>query len=187
MKNRRILVFITVLLLTSSTYASKEPPACRVVILPIEQASVRPHARVSERRFMDMLEVQFSRLTNVVLLDHHQLTRLVDQTLVDDAVFELLVTDSLAETLARIDTLQPATAISQEQMKVAHDRNIRYMIRTSITPIRRQWHISYSITDTETGAIVHARSFYEVDNRPAIVANEIGKHIVRGMWKVLNK
>ncbi len=187
MRNTSILTLITVLLLTGNSAADKASPSCRVVLLPIEQALVRPHARISDKRLQDMLKVQFSRLTNVALLDHRHLAQLVDQTLIDDAVFELLVTDSLLETLARLDTLQSATAKSLEQQKVAHDQNIRYMVRASITPIRRQWHVSYSVTDTGTGAIVHARSFYEVDNRPALVANEIAKHMMRAMWKVLNK
>jgi hypothetical protein len=187
MKNTQMLTYITVLLLTTTAFADRETPGCRVALLPIEQSSARPHARISNKRLEQLLEVQFTHLKNVSLIDYEQLTQLVDQSLVDDAVFELLITDGLLETLAHLDTLQSASAKLQEQLKVAHDRNIRYLIQTSITPIRRQWHVSYRITDTKTGAVVHARSFYEVDNRPAIVAQELAKRIMRAMWKAMHK
>jgi hypothetical protein len=134
-----------------------------------------------------MMAVQFSHLKHVTLLGHQTLLQLVDQALVDDAVFELIVTDSLDQTLARLDSPQSASARSQEQRRVAHERGIDYLIEASVTPIRRQWHIAYNIVCTKTGRTVHARSFYEVDNRPNIVAREITKHTMRAMWKVLNK
>lgn len=186
MKRRRILTLITVALLATVTFAEKEPPACKVVLLPLEQGAVRPAARISEKRFQEMAAVQFSRLEDVTLLKHQALTRLVDEALIDDAVFELIVTDSLTGTLARLDRLESTTAQALEQRRVAHGRGIRYMVRISITPIRRQWHIAYGIMDTKTGGLAHARSFYEVDNRPNVVANEIAKHVVRGLWKVVH-
>lgn len=187
MKCLNTTVVVTVLLLTNIVPATAEPSSCRVVLLPLDQSSVRPEARISEERLQNMTDVQFSQLANVSLLRHQDLAQLVDQALVDDAVFELIVTDTLSRTLARMDGLQSATARAQEQRRVAYERGIKYLIRVSIAPIRRQWHISYSIMDTKTGHIVHARSFYEVDNRPNLVANEIAKRLTRGMWKACNR
>jgi len=186
MINAKVLSLITALLVTTTAFAHSKTSACRIALLPIEQSSVRPQARISNRHLEQMLAVQCAHLKNVTVIDYQQLAQLVDQSLVDDAVFELLVTDALVETMNRLDSPQSASKKHQEQLKVARDRNIRYLIQTSITPIRRQWHVSYRITDTKTGGIAHARSFYEVDNRPAIVAHELAKHMVRGMWKVLN-
>jgi len=154
-----------------------------MVLLPVEQANIAAGSKLSDQHLAKAVLVQLTRLKNLELAEFTELSKALDKQLVDDAVFELLVTDDLKQTLAKLNALQTRIAKLTEYCKVAKDTGIDYLVDVSIEQHLTQLGITYSIIDTKTRRVSIAKSFYEVPNDPIGVSDEIAKRAVRSLWQ----
>jgi TolB-like protein len=127
---------------------------------------------------------KLNRLTGNELIEFGRLSEAYEKQLVDDAVFELLVTDNLKHILAKLDALESRTARLAEYCKIGQEAGIDYLVDTSIQQDSMHLRVTYRIISTETSRIVLAKSFYDVPNDPVGVCDEIAKRLIRSLWKL---
>lgn len=187
MLKKIICITITLAMFTSSVNAWPAKRSQRITLLPVEQNSISQSSRISDDQLADAILVQLLRLKNFQLAEFAELSKAFDDKLVDDAVFELLVTDDLKQTLAKLDSLQTKTVQLAEYCKVSKEQKIDFLVDISIQQNSTQLKVTYKIIDTKTTKVVIAKSFYEVSNDPDGVSDEITKRLVRSLWQLQNK
>jgi TolB-like protein len=168
--------------------ASASAKSCRgiqtVVLLPVEQENVPSRSRISDRRLSEVVVTQLSRLKGFELVEFAELSKAFDDTIVDEAVFELLVTDDLKHTLVKLEDMETKGAKLVEYSKIGKEAGIDYLIDTSVRQDPTQLRITYKVITTETGRIVLAKSFSDVRNDPIGVSGEIAKRLIRSLWRL---
>lgn len=186
MLKKIIYIIITLTLFTSSANAWGTKRTKKVVLLPVEQTNITAASKLSHKQLSNAMEVQLTRLKNFQLVEFAELSKAFDDKLIDDAVFELLVTDDLKETLAKLDCLQTKTVQLSEYCKVGKEQKIDYLVDISIEQDFTQLRITYKIADTKTAKIALAKSFYDVLSDPVGISDEIAKRVVRSLWQLEN-
>ena len=157
-----------------------------VVLLPIEQTDIPANSRLSDGHLSNSVVTQLSRLKGFELVGFAELSKAYDKHLVDEAVFELLVTDDLKHILAKLDALEKKAAKLIEYCKISKDTGIDYLVDTSVQQDSTKLRITYTVISTATNRIVSAKTFYDVPNDPIGVSDEIAKRLVRSLWKLEN-
>lgn len=159
----------------------------KVVLLPIKQPNTDTCSKLSDKQLSNAMLVQSTRLKGFELVEFIELSKAFNKQLVDDAVFELLVTDDLKHTLAKLDALETETTKLAEYCKTAKEVGIDYLVNVSILRDLTQLRITYTIYNIRTSRIAIAKSFYDVPNDPIGVSDEIAKRMVRSLWQLANK
>ena len=88
--------------------------------------------------------------------------------------------------MGKLDALESKTGRLTEYCKIGQEAGIDYLVDTSIQQDSMHLWITYRIISTETGRIVLAKSFYDVQNDPIGVCDEIAKRLIRSLWKLQN-
>ena len=184
MLKKIIYIIITLTLFTSLANAWGTKRTKKVVLLPVEQTNIPASSKLSNKQLSNAMEVQLTRLKNFQLAEFAQLSTALDDKIIDDAVFELLVTDDLKETLAKLDCLETRRPLLAEYCKVGQGQKIDYLVDVSIEQDSTQLRLTYYIIDTKTAKIALAKSFYDVPNDPTGVGDEIAKRLIRSLWKL---
>ena len=187
MLKKVIYLTITLVLFTSSANAWGTKHAQRITLLPIEQANMSESTKISEGELTDTILIQLTRLENFQLAEFAELSKAFDDKLVDDAVFEILVTDDLKQTFAKIDAIKARSALLAEYCKVSKEQKIDFLVDISIQQDSTQLKVTYKIISTKTAKIIMAKSFYDVPNDSIGVSDEIVKRLIRNLWKLENK
>jgi len=180
-------ITITLVLFTSSANAWGTKRAQRITLLPIEQTNISESAKISDEQLVDTILVQLIRLENFQLAEFSELSNAFDDKLVDDAVFELLVTDDLKGTLTKLDSIEARSALLAEYCEVGKEQKIDFLVDILIQKDHTQLKVTYKVINTKTAKIVMAKSFYDVPNDPVGVSDEIAKKAIRSLWRLQNK
>jgi len=159
----------------------------KVVLLPIEQANIGACSKLSDKQLSNAMHIQSTKLKDFELIEFAELSKAFNKQLVDDAVFELLVTDDLKHTLAKLDAMETKTTKLAEYCKTAKEVGIDYLVNVSILWDLTQLRITYTVYDTNTCRVTNSKSFYDVPNDPIGISDEITKRIVRSLWQLRNK
>jgi len=118
MLKKLIYLTITLVLFTSSANAWGTKRAQRITLLPIEQANISESAKISDGLFANAMHIQLARLRNFQLTEYAKLSRAFEDQLVDDAVFELLVTD------------EPTDSQSQNRFMMYPTTKLAYLMKS---------------------------------------------------------
>lgn len=172
---------------TSSANAWGTKRSQRITLLPIEQTSISQSSKISNEQLTDTVLVQLHRLKNFQLAEFAELSKAFDDKIVDDAVFELLVTDDLKQTFAKLNAIEARSILLTEYCEVGKEQKIDFLADILIQQDSTQLKVTYKIINTKTAKIVIARSFYDVPNDPAGVSDEITKRLVRSLWQLQNR
>lgn len=168
------------------TDASGAEHLTRIALLPIQQDNVPAVLQISPDQFSDAFLVKMTRLPDFELIPFTDITEEIDRQLIDDAVFELLITNDLTATLAVLDNLETPTGRITQFCQTAHNTNVDYLIDITITPDRNNLHITYKLIDTKTSKCILAKSFYDAPNNPTETAAQIAKRLIRSLWQIKN-
>ena len=187
MLKKIIYITITLVLFTSSANAWGTKRVQRITLLPIEQANIFRSSKIPDGQLADTMLVQVTKLNNFQLAEFTELSKAFDDKLVDDAVFELLVTDDLKQTFTKLDAIEARSALLVEYCEVSKGQKIDFLADISIQHNSTQLKVTYKIINTKTAKVIIAKSFYDVPNDPAGVSDEITKRLVRSLWKLQNK
>ena len=181
----RKLLTITIMIISLVSYAIAKPSEHinKIVLLPVEQANMHDSSKLSDEQLFDALTVQFTRLKNFELIGFAEFSKAYDKLFVDEAVFEILVTDDLNQTLDRFDCLEAKSTRMADYCKVGKVEGIDYIIDVSVQHDFTQLRVVYRIMDTKTGRVAVAKSFNCVSDDPIGTSDEIAKRIVRSLWQ----
>jgi len=182
------LISITIIVLSLVSYAGAKSSEYinKIVLLPLEQSNIRDSLKLSDARLFDAVTVQLTRLKNFELVGFAEFSKAYDKQFIDDAVFEILVTDDLDYTLDRLDCLGTKSSRLTEYCKVGKDEGIDYLVDVSVQQDLTQLRVIYRIMDTKAGRVVVAESFYDVQGDPIGTSDEIAKRVVRSLWQLKN-
>jgi len=180
-------IIIILALLTSSANAWPTKQHKKIVLLPIEQISIAKSSEISEWQLTNAMLTHLPGIKHFQIADFAELSKAFDDKLVDDAVFELLVTDDLKQTFTKLDAIEARSALLAEYCKAGKEQKINFLTDISIQQVSTQLKVTYKIIDTKTAKIVMVKSFYDVPNDPFGVSEEIAKRLVRSLWKLNNK
>jgi len=186
-KMSKKLICVTMMmlaLLISRAGAKSAKRTNKIVLLPVEQTNIPAGSKLSDKYLSSALLAQLTRLKGFELVQFAELSEAFDNQLVDDAVFELLITDDLKHTLAKLNALETKTAMLAEYCRIGKDAGIDYLVDVSIEQDLTQLRTTYKVIHTQTSRVANAKSFYDVPNDPLGVSDEIAKRIVRSLWQL---
>ena len=182
MKKQQLTFIVLVLLGLIQAVIAKTT----VAILPINQSSIPIEQRLSDDNVYQSVLAQLPPLPSVHALSFDQLLEHYHIDIVDEAIFELLVTGELDRSLTRLHAWE--SEASWQQKFLAHPSPCRadWLVDITIQPVRRHWQVTYTLIQTESKRKVAAYSFREVQNDSTLVSNELAKRLVRSLWRVIH-
>ena len=181
------IAIMTLSLFVSSAGAKTSKHINKIILLPVEQSDMPDSSKLSDKQLSDAMIVHLARLKSYELAEFSELSKALDDNLIDDAVFELLVTDGLEDTLAKLHVLETETTRLAEYCKIGKELGVDYLVSISIEQDSSQLRATYKIIDSKTSQIAFAKSFYEQPNDPVGLSDEIAKRVVRRFWQLQNK
>jgi TolB-like protein len=183
----RKLVYTMILTLASyAASASVRPPKDMraIVLLPVEQSGVFAASKLSDKELSNAVITRLHAIRSFEYAEFAELSKSLDDNIVDDAVFELLLTDGLTHVLARLNALETNAGRLAEYCKIGRAMGIKYLIGVSVQRDSTQIRVTYRVIDIATGRIMAAKSFYDVPNDPVGVCDEIANRLIRSLWKL---
>ena len=181
-----ILLCLSLLWLTAygRRIDTPEKKTTPIVLLPIEQSAIRKDFQIDPDRLTLDLQRQLTRLAGARLAEFADLDKAVEDSLVDEAVFELLVTDNLHNTMSRMDALDQPAGRLKELTQAAESLNVHYLTRIVLTPDQRRLLVTWQLIDTRTGNIAQSRSYTDRMNDPLGVSADLSRHLFAGLWRL---
>ena len=181
-----ILLCLSLLWLTAygRSIDTPEKKTTHIVLLPIEQSAIRKDFQIDPDRLTLDLQRQLTRLAGARLAEFADLDKAVEDSLVDEAVFELLVTDNLHNTMSRMDALDQPAGRLKELTQAAESLNVHYLTRIVLTPDQRRLLVTWQLIDTRTGNIAQSRSYTDRMNDPLGVSADLSRHLFAGLWRL---
>ncbi len=181
-----ILLCLSLLWLTAygRSIDTPEKKTTHIVLLPIEQSAIRKDFQIDPDRLTLDLQRQLTRLAGARLAEFADLDKAVEDSLVDEAVFELLVTDNLHNTMSRMDALDQPAGRLKELTQAAESLNVNYLARIVLTPDQRRLLVTWQLIDTRTGNIAQSRSYTDRMNDPLGVSADLSRHLFAGLWRL---
>ncbi len=181
-----ILLCLSLLWLTAygRSIDTPEKKTTHIVLLPIEQSAIRKDFQIDPDRLTLDLQRQLTRLDGARLAEFADLDKAVEDSLVDEAVFELLVTDNLHNTMSRMDALDQPAGRLKELTQAAESLNVNYLARIVLTPDQRRLLVTWQLIDTRTGNIAQSRSYTDRMNDPLGVSADLSRHLFAGLWRL---
>lgn len=155
-----------------------------VSLLPLQQAEVHPSRQLSTETMVHDLLQRLTALPEMQMVPFDELTEAYEDRLLEDAVFEIIVTDELHRTLSDLDTWESTLPWSQKLVALAEQSPVDTLVDITIKPQGRQWRVTYTLIDVQAKRPVCTRSFTEVSHDPMTVSREIAKYVTRSLWQV---
>lgn len=177
------VVLCTVSALSADT-GSKIDNHIKVALLPVKQDNMPKGWGMSVEKLSAALHVEFTRAADFELVEFSDFDEQLQNELVEDALFELLVTDDLAETLQRLEAIETDAGKRRSDTETAKRLHIQYLAEVTIEGRRGNAQINYRLTDTEDGRVVLATSFGHVSNDGAGMTRETAKRMTRDLWRL---
>ena len=159
-----------------------EKKTTKIVLLPIEQSEIPKDFQIDPETLLSSLRRHCLRY-NVKLAEYADVDDGLNEKLVDEAVFELLVTDKLDRTLALMDDLDQPHKHQRHLIKTASQMNISYLVRLHIQPDQTQIRLTWDLIDTAAGDIIDTKTTFDVRNDPTGTADQTAKQIALALWR----
>ena len=134
-----------------------------VSLLPLQQAEIHPTQQLSTETMVHDLLQRLTALPEMQMVPFAQLTHAYADRLVEDAVFELIVTDELHRTLSDLETWESTLPWSQKLVSLAEKAPVDYLVDITVKPWGRQWRVTYLVIDMHAKRPVCSKSF-TIDN-----------------------
>ncbi|MCU0916577.1 MAG: hypothetical protein MUC88_18745 [Planctomycetes bacterium] len=153
----------------------------QVALLPLTQQDSSNAQGLSDDELTTALLIELTRTAEFQLVEFSRLHESFEDRLVDDAVFELLITDDLTQTLQVLDAFSTEVGRHTLYGQTARQLGVQYLIETACQARRDRVEVSYKLIDTQANRIVFARTL--AGDHTGIV-RETAKRMVRDLWRV---
>lgn len=181
-------ILLSIMMLTLSVFGGQERPSQKknltVTFLPIQQQQADKQSVVDESLIETAFRSQMKRLTGVTEVKYFELDEAMNRQLVDDAVFELLVTNDLKQTLNLLETLENKDAQQKHMCRIAAQNKIDYLVSISTQTKQNKLVISYDIIETQTHRSIECKIYTDVLNDPLGTVSDLAKYVVASLWKI---
>ncbi len=186
-----LLTSALITILASSIWADANGRAFQVILLPIEQQAIAEVERLSRSIIQDRLQARLTWLPDARfnMVPYESVLERLNGALVDRAVFELLVTETLETTLEEANPHLSRPADLAKELKKTPDPKPDYLITIRVhetSPQRKQRQVALGITQVSTGDVVYAYSFQTYSSEPSKLVGRIVKHFARGLWQIVH-
>ena len=171
------------LLLCPRTLWAQTTGPMMVALLPM-QSERTDRSPISDEQLSTAVLVELTRTGEFQLVESVALEQAVEDGLIDDAVFELLVTGDLAQTLERLDSLFSRTGRRSACVETARRLGAGYAIEVAMRTGRYETEVDYRLTDTNTSRVALAQSFSTSLVNPRNLARETANRVTRDLWKL---
>jgi len=182
----RVTMTMLCLLLYPCTARPQTAVPTLVALLPIQSEQADRPGILNEQLSTALL-VELTRTGEVQLVQTFELEQAIETTLIDEAVFELLVTDNLTRTLEKLDSLSCENGRHNAYAETARRLGADYMIEVTIQASRYRTEVNYRLTDTITSRVALAQSFVSSLGYPKGLARETANRVTRGLWKLKHR
>lgn len=156
----------------------------KVALLPVKQDNMPRGRGITDERLSAALHIEFTKAADFELVEFADLDEQFQNELVEDALFELLVTDELTETLQKLDAFESNAGKRKSYRETARRLHIQYLAEVTIEGHRGNAQINYRLTDTENDRVAMAKSFGIVSNDAGSMARETAKRVTRDLWRL---
>lgn len=150
----------------------------------LRQQEVPSRWQVGEEFFGDELRVLLGKWGDWQLVPLVYVEQEIEQVLVDEAVFEILVTGDLVETLAHLEANENEAVMVEQYCRGARAIGVDMLVDVSIRELRSNMHVTYRVIDTSDGCCVAAKSFWYGPNLPGGADVMISRRLERTLWQV---
>jgi TolB-like protein len=156
----------------------------KVALLPVKQNHMSKIASVSDERLSAALHVEFTKAADFELVESSEFQEQFQDQIVEDALFELLVTDNLAQTLRTLDASDTDAGKHKSYAETAKQLHIQYLAEVTLEGHRDRTEINYKLTDTANSRVMLAKSFAHVSDDAGSIARETAKRLMRDLWRL---
>ncbi|OHB63282.1 MAG: hypothetical protein A2Y76_09280 [Planctomycetes bacterium RBG_13_60_9] len=177
------VVWCTVAALSADT-GSKIDNHVKIALLPVKQDNMPKGWGITDEKLSAALHVEFTKAADFELVEFSDLDEQFENELVEDALFELLVTDDLTETLQRLEAFETNAGKRKAHTETAKRLHIQYLAEVTIEGHRGNAEINYRLTDAENNRVVLAKSFGHVSHDGGSIARETAKRMTRDLWRL---
>lgn len=176
---------LTILLAMTVGLACNAPASepCEIVLLPIEQNGLPSSQRLSYVMLHGTLQSHTTQYPEIRLATHMEIMERFNRSLVDSAVFELLISDSLDKTLAKLEQANTTKNMLQLFRDIPGQKP-DYVITTRILPARTHWHVSFAVKHLASGKSIFAYTFSDLRKNPLSLCKRISTNLNRGLWQI---
>ncbi len=147
----------------------------KVALLPVRQTPTRQSPGLSDEKLSAAIHVEFTKAADFQLVEFAEFQEQAQNQLVEDALFELLVTDDLAQTLQRLAALDTDAGRRQAYAHAARQLQIQYLAEVTLTEQRDRTEVYYQLKDPVESRVVLARSFGHPSRDAGGVARETAR------------
>lgn len=159
------------------------PTRVTVALLPQRQEPFCTPV-VSDGKLATMLLIEMTRSGEFQLIEPCHLQDGLEEELIDHAVLELSITDSLTHTFGRLDSMHSRTGRRIAYEKTARRLGADLSVELDINKRPNHTEVIYRLTNTHTNRVELARSLLIPDATPRDVASETAKRLTRDLWRV---
>lgn len=170
-----ILGTLAALLIAETDRPSNQRNITALTLMPIQQAGIPEYTHIEQETVNTLLRQRLTRTADFQLADFQEIRQKIDSSVVDDAVFELLVTDELDNTLSRLADMETPAGRTAEYIRAARTLEIHYLLSVKITTVNQRLLITCDFINTADSKIDFTRNFHFATNNPAGLAKEIAK------------
>jgi TolB-like protein len=171
-------------LLIAQTQPSSSGQINTISIMPIEQNSIPEYTRIEQETVNTQLRQRLTRTPDFQLANFQKVREKIDNSVVDEAVFELLVTDNLDNTLSRLADMETPQGRTAEYIRAARALQIQYLLSVKIRTANQRLLVTCDFINTADSKIDFTRNFHFATNNPAGLANEIAKRSYFSLYQL---
>lgn len=171
-------------LLSQAIGAETASRRVKVAVLPMKPGITSCVPALSDSDLSTALLTELTRTDDFQYVESATIQETLEEQWIDDAVFELLVTQDLKQSLAALDTLGTEGGRCRVYAQTANRLGIDYLIEPRCRADRQRVEVTYRLIDTGTGLSVFARTL--TGSRSGL-ANETAKRATRDLWRVLHR
>jgi len=179
-----LIVAIVTVAALSPVVGSETDGRVRVALLPMEQDRVSNSSSASYDGLSAALPIEFTKTTEFELIKSSQVREEFESRLISEAVFELLVTDNLSNTLRAMDLFGTSEGRRRLYGEAARRLGIDYLVEVVFEERRDRTEVNYGLADTQANRVVLAKSFVDAPGAPRRVARETAKRVNRDLWRL---
>ena len=176
-----------VLIIAAVTPAYCGDSQYNIAVLPIKQDNLPNTSRLTQAQLMTDIATCMSQTPICRLRSFDEVTSSIDDKLIDDAVFELIITNELTDTMRRLDDLATASGQLTSYCTTASELGIDYLVELTCQPHRRNLQITCRIIDTQTTHCLSTKTFTDVPNDPVGTSAETARRLIRQLWQQKNR
>ena len=179
----KAFVAITLLhtVLISQTVGSETAGRVKVALLTVKPEGTSDTTAMSYDDLSMALQIELTRTVEFQFVELVTIQEAFESKLIDDAVFELLLTQDLKRSLALLDAFSTESGRRRLYSRTARRLGVRYLIEATCKTDRDRVQVDYRLIDAGMNLPVFAR---KLAGTRSGWARETAKRMTRDLWRI---